>query len=312
MESYLVIPGYSPKRIYVFLKSFISAFFFRRRNSLIVVQRVSSNFIYANLLKLLVLVRNTGTVYDLDDADYLECDPKTIYFFAENCQTISAGSMQIKHHLKKYNNRILQTTSPVVDLELIKQGKNSIFTVGWIGGFGGDQKSSLIELVFPALKLLLFKFKLIILGVNNLLDKEFIFRYFESNTNMEIEIPLDIDWNEEIAIQKRILTFDIGIATLTSKELQLSKSGIKAKQYLNNGIPVLSSNLPENNSVVIDGFNGYFCGNKKDYYDKLNLFYIMNNDEYVKFSVNARSSIGSFDHNKYFTYFEKIFTCEHV
>jgi hypothetical protein len=40
--------------------------------------------------------------------------------------------------------------------------------------------------------------------------------------------------------------------------MQLSKSGIKAKQYMNNGVPVLSSNLPENNTVVIDGFNVFF------------------------------------------------------
>lgn len=308
VESYLVIPGYSPQLILFFLKSYFSALFFRRRNSLIIVQRVSSNFIYANLLKLLVLVRSKNSVYDLDDADYLESDSKTIYYFAGHCEKISAGSKLIESHLKKYNQHIFHTTSPVMDLSLSKKNKNSIFTVGWIGGFGGDQKKSMIEFVFPALKKLTFNFNLKILGVYDLSDKKFILQYFEENKNIKIELPMVIDWNDERGIQNRILDFDIGIATLTNDELQLSKSGIKAKQYLNNGIPVLSSNMPENNSVIVDGFNGYYCSDEIDYFNKLNQFYAMSNEDYLIFSVNARNSINSFNHSKYYSDFEKIFS----
>ncbi len=215
---------------------------------------------------------------------------------------------QIENHLNQFNNQIFHTTSPIVDLNIVKTHKNSIFTIGWIGGFGGDHKDSLIEFVFPAVKELTFHLKLIVLGVHKLDDIEFIRTYFKDNSTIEIETPLDIDWNEEEDIQTRISQFDIGIATLVNSEIQLSKSGIKAKQYMNNGVPVLSTNLPENNAVVIEGFNGYFCETTNDFKEKLNLFHSMSDENYSRFSKNARESIHSFDHNKYFSDFEKIKT----
>ncbi len=304
--NYFIVPSYRPKGIYLFLKAYLSALFFRKPNSLIVIQRVQSHFIYSSLLKLLIRIKKQDTVYDLDDADYLEVNPKTIHFFAKQCEKISAGSKQIAEYLSQFNNQIVHTTSPTVDLEIFKTNRNTIFTIGWIGGFGGDHKDSLINFVFPALKELAFHLKLIVIGVLKLDDIEFIKNYFKDNSNIEIEIPLEIDWNDEVDIQKRIVLFDVGIATLTNSEMQLSKSGIKAKQYMNNGVPVLSTNLPENNTVVVEGVNGYFCSTTIDFKERINQFYKMTDTDYLQFSKYARESISNFDHNKYFTDFEKI------
>lgn len=304
--NYFVVPSYRPKGIYLFIKAYLSALFFRKRNSLIVIQRVQSHFIYASLLKLLIRIKKQDTVYDLDDADYLEVNPKTIYYFAKHCEKLSAGSKQIEKYLRQFNNQIVHTTSPTLDLEIVKANRNTIFTIGWIGEFGGGHKDSLIELVFPAIKELTFHLKLIIVGVLKLDDIKFIKNYFQYNSNIEIELPLEIDWNDEVDIQKRIVLFDVGLATLTNSEMQISKSGIKAKQYMNNGVPVLSTNLPENSTVVVDGVNGYFCETITDFKDRLNQFYNMTDTNYLQFSKNARKSIINFDHNKYFADFEKI------
>ncbi|MBK6642378.1 MAG: glycosyltransferase [Bacteroidetes bacterium] len=304
--SYLVVPGYTLKKIAYFLKVYFSVLLFRRKNSLIVIQRVQSNFIYATLLKFLVRVRRQNTVYDLDDADYLEVNPETIFYFVKYCQLVSAGSRQIETYLSRFSNHIVHTTSPIVDLEIVKKSRNSIFTIGWIGGFGGEHKKSVIDFVFPAIKALNFPLKLIVMGVQNSEDIDFIENYFCTNLKVEVEIPLNIDWNDEAAIQHKIVAFDIGIATLTNSELQLSKSGIKAKQYLNNGVPVLSTNLPENNSVVVEGVNGYFCTTVNDFRDKFILFRNMADTDYLRFVENARKSVANFDHNKYFHDFEKM------
>lgn len=304
--NYFIVPSYRPKGIYLFIKAYLSALFFRKRNSLIVIQRVQSHFIYASLLKLLIRIKKQDTVYDLDDADYLEVNPKTIYYFAKHCEKLSAGSKQIEKYLRQFNNQIVHTTSPTLDLEIVKANRNTIFTIGWIGEFGGGHKDSLIELVFPAIKELTFHLKLIIVGVLKLDDIKFIKNYFQYNSNIEIELPLEIDWNDEVDIQKRIVLFDVGLATLTNSEMQISKSGIKAKQYMNNGVPVLSTNLPENSTVVVDGVNGYFCETITDFKDRLNQFYNMTDTNYLQFSKNARKSIINFDHNKYFADFEKI------
>lgn len=304
VESYLVTPSYSFVGILLFLKAYFGALFFRKKDSLIIIQRVQSNFIYANLLKFLVRIRNKNTIYDLDDADYLEVDPKTIYFFAKNCEKISAGSRAIARYMSQFNDNIVHTTSPIVDLEIVKTNRNPIFTIGWIGGFGGEHKESLIELVFPALYELSFDFKFVIIGVIKPEDRTFIYNFFQDKSNIEIEIPVEIDWNNELDIQERIALFDLGIATLTSSELQLCKSGIKAKQYMNNGVPVLSNNLPENNAVVVDGHNGFFCDTIADYKERLTQFKNMSDSDYFWYSENARQSIVHFDHTRYLESFE--------
>ncbi|MFK5857449.1 MAG: glycosyltransferase [Bacteroidota bacterium] len=299
INSYLIIPGYSLIRIIKFVTAYFSALFMLKKDSIIVIQRVNSNFVFSNLLKLLVKIRKKDMVYDLDDADYLEYNPKTIYYFAKRCKVISAGSKKIAEHLSQFNTSIVHTTSPIVDLNIVKKKRNELFTVGWIGGFGGEHKDSIIKYVFPALREISFNFRLILLGVINDSDSKFITNYFSTTKNMEVVIPRNINWHNELDIQNCIVKFDVGIATLLDTEIQRSKSGIKAKQYMNNGIPVVSTDLPENDSVIIDGENGFFCTNSLDFKNRITEFYEMSEREYNGFSANARYSIKNFNHDRY-------------
>jgi hypothetical protein len=161
----LIIPSYRPTRILRFIRSYFSALFFRKTNSLIVVQRLNTNWIYATALKLLLIFRKTNTVYDLDDADYLENPPKSIFYFIKKSSTVHVGSNELARQLSKYNKNIIVNTSPTPDLQIVKKNKNPLMTVGWIGEFGGGHKESLMTYFFPALKDLPFKIKLILLGV---------------------------------------------------------------------------------------------------------------------------------------------------
>ena len=306
IASSLITPSYRPKKIISFIKSYFSALFFRKQNSVIVIQRVHSNFIYSTLLKLLLLFRKKDTVYDLDDADYLYCRPNSIYFFAKKCSYVAVGSKAIGDHLVQFNKNIILISSPTPDLKIIKRKRNKIFTIGWIGGFGGDHKKSLSELVFPAIKELEFNCKLILLGIIQPEDFKFIKEYFSANKNIQLEMPKNIDWKNEPVLQERIASFDIGIATLIDNEIQRSKSGIKAKQYLNNGVPVLGTNLPENDWVIKDDINGFFCSNIQEFKQQIINFHSMSEIQYSCFSDNARESIREFNHENYYTSFMKI------
>ena len=299
IDGKLVIPGYHPLRIFKFLKSYLSVLFTPRKNKLIVIQRVHSNFIYSSLLKLLVTLNKNNTVYDLDDADYLYCPSESIYYFARKCQHISAGSQEIANHLRKFNSNICITPSPTPDLGILKTHKNDKLNIGWIGGFGGDHKKSLIEIVFPAIKELDFECEVTILGVTKEDDFKFIEAFFANNRNITLQIPRDIDWRNEVNIQYYISQFDVGVATLVDNEIQRSKSGIKAKQYLNNGIPVLGTQLPENDWVIKHGINGYFCKDSKDFSSRLTQFQKMPQKEFDSFSKNCRNSTGEFNHELY-------------
>lgn len=306
ISSNLIIPGYSPKRLWNFIRGYISAMVFPKRNSLIVIQRVRSNFIYSNLLKLLVLLRKELTVYDLDDADYLEYNPETIHFFARNCNYISAGSPEIAEYLKQFSGNVFHATSPTPDYGIVKKERNSIFTIGWIGCFGWGHKDSLYKYLFPALKELKFNCKLVLIGVARESDKTEICDFLKDYSNIEIEIPSEIDWRDEKRIQRMIMQFDVGIATLMNHPIQLSKSGIKAKQYMNNGVPVICNDLPENTNVVIDGFNGFICNSDAEFSERLSEFRNMKDDQYWEYSENAKHSMEHFSHWKYFRDLEKM------
>jgi len=296
----MVVPGYRPSKMWVFAKCYVSAMLFRKKDSVIVVQRVHSNFIYSSLLKLLVVVQKRKTIYDLDDADYLYCPTHTIYFFARQCSHIMAGSKAISEHLRKFNEKITITSSPILDMCVAKIQKSDVFTIGWIGGFGGDHKKSLIEHVFPAVRDLSFTCKFVLLGVTKLEDVHFIEAYFENSTHVSLHLPIQIDWLNEVELQQQIVEFDVGIATLMDTEIQRSKSGIKAKQYLNNGVPVLGSNLPENDWVIKDGVNGYYCDSQWDFKKRIEEFYAMSDAEFMEFSSHASASKKEFDSEKYF------------
>ncbi len=63
-----------------------------------------------------------------------------------------------------------------------------------------------------------------LLGVVVKSEYDFLLSYFKDISNVALEMPQDIDWTNEKDIQKRISTFDIGIATLLDDELHRSKS----------------------------------------------------------------------------------------
>ena len=299
IDSCFIYPSYQPKKIFQFIKAYFSALLFRKNDSIIVVQRINSNFIYATLLKLLVTIRKNNTIYDIDDADYLEFPPRTIYFFTKNCSKISVGSNELIKNLSKFNREIFLNTSPTPDLNIIKSEKNKLLTIGWIGGFGGNHKSSLLNNFFPSLKELPFKVKLILLGVSEKAEQQLLTDYFSLYENVELEMPQVVDWTNEKEIQNYIVRFDIGIATLIDNEMQRSKSAFKAKQYLNNGIPVLSSDLIENNLFVVHGKNGFLCNSPAEFRQRIIEINELDSDEYKTLSLNARNSISHFNLNHY-------------
>lgn len=301
IESYFVYPGYKLTIILNFLRAYLSALLFRKKDSVIVIQKVHSNFIYANLLKFLVIVRKSNTIYDIDDADYIIFPPANIYWFCRNCSSVMAGSREIADTLRKYNENVFFNTSPVHSLNIVKKKKNEIIHIGWIGGFGGDHKISMIAQFLPALANIPFKVKLSLLGVQEENDRTFLQEMFSRNGNVELHIPQDIPWHNEQWIQNSIAEFDLGIATLVDNQFQRSKSGFKAKQYLLNGVPVLSTNLPENNSVVEDGINGYFCNDPRDFLERIIQFQNMSADEFLKFTNRCTQSATKFSQHTFCT-----------
>jgi len=303
---HLIVPGYRPARLWQFVRSYLSALLLRKPNSYIVIQRVRSNFIYARMLKLLVRLRPANTVFDLDDADYLEHNPSTLYWFVRHCAFVTAGSHALALHLQTMNPRVNIVPSPVPLANCRKQGQNSTFTIGWVGGFHWQHREAMFEQAFAAIVRLRMPVHLVLLGVVWPNDRAEVAQYFEPYPNIELEMPASIDWHNEAALQHTIARFDVGLAPLGSSPYHQAKSGIKAKLYLNQGVPVVSTNTGENSRVVAHNINGFLCNDVDDFYAALQELATMDAHRYQQFSENACASTPQFDLEHYFQCYRQL------
>jgi glycosyltransferase involved in cell wall biosynthesis len=75
----------------------------------------------------------------------------------------------------------------------------------------------------------------------------------------------------------------------------LNHPAFKLKQYLNAGVPVLSTDLPENNRFVVHAVNGFLCNKAEDFRQRIIQFHEMDPEDYKVLSGNARTGISRFD-----------------
>ncbi len=300
IESDFVFPARSKTGILHFIKVFFKALVFRKKNSIIVIQKVCTNRIYAKLLKILVIFQTKNTLYDLDDAEYLRNDVKTLHFFLKKCQNISVGSLALKNYCKKFNKNVFILTSPITEHNIKKEKRNEVLNIGWVGDFGSgnkiakefSHKNNMFTILFPQIKRLKIPLKLTLIGIKNENDIPEILNYFKNNANIKINIPRNLNWENDAAwIYSEIVKFDIGVSPLSEHLFLQAKSAFKAKQYLSVGIPTIASDVGENNKFVRHNENGFLCkNNDHDFADAIMKFSEMSDDRYFEFSKNARSN----------------------
>lgn len=302
----IVYPGYDFKKLTNFILTFFEVLIFRKKNSVIVFQKIYTNGIYTNALKVLLFFRKQHTLYDIDDAEYIRRPAKTMHYFMKKCSACSAGSKSIMEYIRTFNKNVLLLTSPVIDHGLLKSELEKTFTIGWVGYYGAH-RNSLTQLFFPSIKNIDFPIKLKLLGVADDCEEQEIKSYFKNNSNILVETPLDINWLDEQSIYKKIAKFDVGISPLIDNEFNRGKSAFKLKQCLSCGIPVLGSSVGENKEFLKDGVNGYLCDNPEDFFQKLNLIKQAHFQEYNKLSVNAKMTFQTFSIDTYCSVFINYF-----
>jgi glycosyltransferase involved in cell wall biosynthesis len=295
----IVYPGYDFKSVLNFCMVYFSALFFRKKNSIIVIQKLYTNGIYGVLLKFLLLFRRKNTHYDLDDAEYLEYPPAPINYFLKKCAGNSMGSAALVEYAKRFNENSFLLTSPVIAHGQIKKDKKQVFTLGWIGCYGGAHREALFESVFPAIREISFDAKLVLLGVEEKEHIEELKQYFSETRNLILEIPQKINWHNEESVYKEIAGFDIGLAPLKDIEMHRAKSAFKLKQYFSCGVPALGSSIGENGRFLENEVNGFVCNTKEDYARMILLMKQMKKKEYDLLSLNALRTARKFTVEKY-------------
>ncbi len=305
----IVYPGYDFQNLSNFILTYFSALLFRKRNSVIVFQKINTKGIYSTALKILLFFRSKYTLYDIDDAEYIRRPPQTIHYFMKNCSACSAGSKSLVDYIKRINQNVFLLTSPVTDHGLTKTETEKTFTVGWIGYYGAHRQN-LTKLFFPALLDIDFPVKLKLLGVKNEAEEKEIKTYFKHKSNILVDTPVNLDWLNERSIYENVMTFDIGVAPLLDNEFNCGKSAFKLKQCLSCGVPVLGSRVGENLRFLQHGVNGYFCDKPNDYFEKLVLIKNSKNGLFNKLCTNAKSTYPSFSIDHYCSTFLNYFNHE--
>jgi glycosyltransferase involved in cell wall biosynthesis len=303
--STFVEPGYSPLKLWAFLRAWSEALFLPRPGAVIVVQRLFTFGPYALALRLLIFFRGDRCIYDIDDAEYMERPAGTIHAFMRNCALVTAGSLGLLDHAKRYNPNGLLLTSPVPDHGQRKAEpgrsatRNPVFTIGWVGCFWGTHEANLHKLLLPALHDLGFRVKLLVLGARDGEAEARTRALFADDRWLTIEVPTDIDWNDEQAVHARIARFDVGVSPLMDTEINRCKSAFKLKQYLSCGVPVLASPVGENTRFLREGENGFACRSAADFRQGLYRVAGITDEDYARLSSNALRSVTAFDQEHY-------------
>jgi glycosyltransferase involved in cell wall biosynthesis len=254
----LVHPGYDRRSLIRFARAYLGALLFRRRDSVIVVQKLFTRGFYAWALKWLFRIRREGTLYDIDDAEYVRRPPATMHFFMRQAAQVAAGSQTLIDDARAWNAHVSFLGSPVIPHGLQANTRRDRLCIGWIGYYGAHREN-LQRCFFPALRDLGFPVRLKLLGVTSAAQYEELQAYFQDQPHVQLDIPLDLDWHDEAGIYADIQDFDIGVAPLLDTHFNRAKSAFKLKQCLSCGVPVLASPVGENVRYLDHGRNGYLC-----------------------------------------------------
>lgn len=299
-------PGYRPRTIFNFLVVFLQACLSNPQKSVLVFQRIHTKGLYAWMLKWLLRIRPSNTIYDLDDAIYLSEPASTMTYFMTHCQTCTVGSMALMEYVRQFNSNCHLLTSPVMQQDQTKNNRNQVFTVGWIGYFDSLQEENLFShrknleaLFFPALRDLGFPMKLVLLGVRKESSRQLLHQQFKHLPQVALEIPRINNWQNEPAIYDQVRSLDVGISPLLNHAMNQAKSAFKLKQYLACGVPVLASPVGENSRFLAHGENGLTCASVQEFQWGLKFFHDLSKEEYQSMSERAIETANSCSFEQY-------------
>ncbi|MCI4667008.1 MAG: glycosyltransferase [Bacteroidia bacterium] len=308
------------KSLLKFLELCLEIIFFPKPDSVIVIQKVFSNGFYANSLKILLALSGRPSLYDLDDAEYHRVDPVSIHHFIKNCDYVQVGSLALQQYCRHLNKQVYINTSPVINHDSRKDKRNYKLNIGWVGDFGNGKatsrpfshKTSLYTEFFPCLNEIGFPVKLTLLGVKMPQDIPEIQAYFAGKPNIELEIPENLEWEDDGWVYDMLSDFDIGLSPMVDHPFTQAKSAFKAKQYLSCGVPVIASNVGENRNFVLHGINGFLAENGAEFKEYLELIARMDDDAYWRMSDACLENLSSFSLEHYSCQLLHIFAFEGI
>lgn len=85
-------------------------------------------------------------------------------------------------------------------------------------------------------------------------------------------------------------SFDIGLMPLTDDPWSRGKCGLKLLQYMAVGVPAVCSPVGVNADIVVEGINGFFANNDREWLEKLSVL-ILDRNLRLKLGQEARKTV---------------------
>lgn len=222
--------------------------------------------------------------YLLDFDDYIAASYKTHPIFkillynkidklVERADLTTVGNNWYFSEFKKGNLVYLPTVINLNDYPLQKRHNTNKIIV-WIGSPTTVKYLRLIESVL--LKL-----------INEI---SFTVKVIGGEVELDKSIPVKtIKWNE-YSENAELASCDIGIMPLKDTLWEKGKCGFKLIQYMASGLPVVGSDLPANEEIILHEETGFIAKNDTDWYNYLK-YLLINTEEAHRMGKNGRKRV---------------------
>lgn len=304
-KTYFVYPSYKLKHILNFFWILILMICTKPGNRILICQKIYRVRIYSKILLYIFKYTRSKTIYDIDDAYYVNHGDTIINRFMKYSNTIVVGSDRLKTYSHQFNKSVYHITSPVILQEKTIKEKPKEFTIGWVGSFNYHRKN-LYELALPAIKEAMVPCKLIISGINRDEQRAELIDYFEAIQYVDLDIVDIQNWENEELVYSLIKRFTVGINPLRNNEIDNCKSAFKIKQYFACGVPALASPIGENNKFLEDYINGISCNSISDFKKGIIEFNEMTNEDYKRFQKNCFKTANTVGYEYYVNEYLKL------
>ena len=117
--------------------------------------------------------------------------------------------------------------------------------------------------------------------------------YFDG-TNVTVVFKTIQNWFDEFEINTAMSNWQLGLAPLHDTVVCRAKSAFKVKQYLNLGIPAVSTKVGENNVFIHHDVNGFLFDDSVQLSELLHFYNALSTEERVIYSRAAKASSTAF------------------
>ena len=185
---------------------------------------------------------------------------------------VTVSTQPLAEQLAPYNDNVAVLPNHIdADMLYIDRPKSSKVTIGWAGGM-----SHLVDWVTVSDPLRG------VLEANPDVDMHFCGIDYSPLLKRVCRYT---PWKPNVWDYFKVIDFDIGLAPLADTPFNVCKSHIRALEYMALGIPVVASDVPAYNDLVVDGVTGFLVNSPDEWDARLT---DLINDEAMRAEMGAK------------------------